>query len=893
MANYTQLIRIINDNIKANGNQEITGPVLNAVLQVIVKELSKGALFAGIANTTTNPPAYDGNVFYLAIEPGTYSNFGVIVPNGSIGIISNRSSDWKVTLINTYYEIDVDTLMQDSPSSDDIDEAIGSLADLRRAITVGVPIVGKSASGGNSTVAIAQVKQLSDTEVRVVMLNTGTVDGSNELVPIIKKITNSAGRLSLSTEAPTSFIGPLSSLNTSEKDSVVKAINEVNTGLKSVIKPYVVDLTSLLAARDSESISTAIGGIDNLNGTVQKNQVIFGTLANGTVAVGIRVLGNQTTLTYFVDSVVGLTVNEVIITNTSGTLTKTANTHAVLTENMVINNLESDETTLPLSAAQGKVLATNKQGKTDKSLQTTDKTVTGAINEVNQAVKTKQDKLKPGTGVEITSDNTVNVTLDTTVFKVVASLPESPAAGDENKIHLVPAESTEEGNIYTEYVFVNGKWEEFGTYRSEVDLTPYLKKVDAEATYQKITDDTLATAAKTIVGAINEVKSSADTNTGNITRIDRAVGKPVIEDINLTTDLENGYYWNTSGVKKANTNYSVKYVNLSKGDLLIVNAIATSDIALLTVVDNTHTKAVQLIDSAGAGSASVKVSFLADRNCIVAISYNATAQISNNYAYIVKSSQNTAIAEIATSTAALHKIYETYGAVYNADTGYWELNGLTDITEEQMLDIYNVSMAAFNGFSKEGTCMVGLRYATIRTIFDKYSDRPAIWRSTYMKFSAFAAFQICSSLETVVLGNENSALQLAGGWSAMFSECVLLRTLKWLDLSSLSGIPDGSEFSNCAKLAEVRIKGISTNLNFKDSPLLSLESMQYIVDNAANTKAITVTVHPTTYSYLTGTTQPTAEVGGTTEEWQALVTTAQGKQISFAVPEETQSEVTE
>lgn len=382
MANYTQLIRTINGSIKANGNQEITGPVLNAVLQAIVNGLSEGSLFVGIANTTTNPPTYDGDVFYIAVEPGTYSNFGVIVPNGSIGIIYNTSNDWEVILINTYYEIDVDTLMQDSPSSDDIDEAIGSFTYLKRAINLEIPFFGRSASGGNSTVAIAQVKQLSDNEVRVVMLNTGTVDGSNELVPIIKKITVSAGRLSLSTEAPTSFIGPLSSLSTSEKDSVVKAINEVDTGLKSVIKPYVVDLTSLLAAQDSESISTAIGGIDNLNGTVQKNQVIFGTLANGTVAVGIRVLGNQTTLTYFVDSVVGLTVNEVIITNTSGTLTKTANTHAVLTENMVINNLESDETTLPLSAAQGKVLATDKQDKTDESLQTSDKTVVGAINEV-------------------------------------------------------------------------------------------------------------------------------------------------------------------------------------------------------------------------------------------------------------------------------------------------------------------------------------------------------------------------------------------------------------------------------------------------------------------------------------------------------------------------------
>lgn len=382
MANYTQLLKIISDNIKANGKQEITGQLLGGILQGIVREVSKGSLFAGIANTTTNPPAYDGNVFYIAVEPGTYSNFGVIVPNGSIGIISNTSGDWEVQLINIYYEIDVDTLMQDNPSSEDINEAIGSFTYLKRAITVGVPFFGRGTSGGNSILAIAQVKQLSDTEVRVVMLNTGTVDGSNELVPIIKKITNSAGQLSLSTEAPTSFVGPLSSLNTTDKGSVVEAINEVNTDLKSAVKPYVVNLTNLLAAQDSQSISTAIGGIDNLNGTVQKNQVIFGTLANGTVAVGVRVLGNQTTLTYFVDSVVGLTVNEVIITNTSGTLTKTANTHAVLTENMVINNLESDETTLPLSAAQGKVLATNKQDKTDESLQTTDKTIIGGINEL-------------------------------------------------------------------------------------------------------------------------------------------------------------------------------------------------------------------------------------------------------------------------------------------------------------------------------------------------------------------------------------------------------------------------------------------------------------------------------------------------------------------------------
>lgn len=458
MANYTQLIKTINDNIKANGNQEITGPVLNAVLQAIVRGMSEGALFAGIADTTTNPPAYDGDVFYIAIEPGKYSNFGADVPRGSIGVLHNMGGNkWVAFPINTYYTIDVDTLMRDSPSSDDIDEAIGGLTYLKRAIITGMPFFGRSASGDN-TVAIAQVEQLSANEVRVVMLNTGTIDGSNELVPIIKKITVSAGQLSLSTEAPTSFIGPLSSLNTNERGSVVGAINEVNTGLESAVKPYVVDLTDLLAAQNSESISTAIGGIDNLNGTVQKNQVIFGTLANGTVAVGIRVLGNQTTLTYFVDSVVGLTVNEVIITNTSGTLTKTANTHAVLTENMVVDNLESDEATLPLSAAQGKYLSeevkTNYQKKNDNALSTTDKTVVGAINELQKVLglenvtKVNVEVGEAGAYISTFGTKTTNISYD--ISKPIALKAGQVLYGKtySNPYFTVLSESTDENDRY-------------------------------------------------------------------------------------------------------------------------------------------------------------------------------------------------------------------------------------------------------------------------------------------------------------------------------------------------------------------------------------------------------------------------------------------------------------
>ena len=47
-------------------------------------------------------------------------------------------------------------------------------------------------------------------------------------------------------------------------------------------------------------------------------------------------------------------------------------------------------------------------------------------------------------------------------------------------------------------------------------------------------------------------------------------------------------------------------------------------------------------------------------------------------------------------------------------------------------------------------------------------------------------------------------------------------------------------------------------------------------------------VHPTTYSYLQGTSEPTEQVGGTREEWMELVTSAQAKQIAFATTEPAQ-----
>lgn len=87
MANYEQLKQAVSDVIKTNGNQEITGSVMQSVLLSMISSLGKKYQFAGIATPTTNPGTPDQNVFYIAGE-GTYVNFSnQIIEVGQLGVL--------------------------------------------------------------------------------------------------------------------------------------------------------------------------------------------------------------------------------------------------------------------------------------------------------------------------------------------------------------------------------------------------------------------------------------------------------------------------------------------------------------------------------------------------------------------------------------------------------------------------------------------------------------------------------------------------------------------------------------------------------------------------------------------------------------------------------------
>ena len=117
--------------------------------------------------------------------------------------------------------------------------------------------------------------------------------------------------------------------------------------------------------------------------------------------------------------------------------------------------------------------------------------------ELEEALDKKQDKLIPGKGIEITEDNVINCTLDTQIFEFVDELPPLTEA-KENKIYLVPKEENQgEYQVYVEYIvtdiideagFPTKTWEKIGEYDLGIELAPYLKIADAEATYVKKSD---------------------------------------------------------------------------------------------------------------------------------------------------------------------------------------------------------------------------------------------------------------------------------------------------------------------------------------------------------------------------------------------------------------------
>lgn len=215
------------------------------------------------------------------------------------------------------------------------------------------------------------------------------------------------------------------------------------------------------------------------------------------------------------------------------------------------------------------------------------------------------------------------------------------------------------------------------------------------------------------------------------------------------------------------------------------------------------------------------------------------------------------------SGSPLHDLFVAAGAVWDTSSKRWTVGSVTGISNSVMTKIYSLSHNVLNNSNWDSALYsvdIPVNLPPRKAPNQFTSEINVTARSTFTG----------SNLKTIYLCPESTFVR--------FSDCTYL----FFECKQLGTIVGGMTFENrnnnaaltgCKSLQEIRIKQLRYNVNLKDSPLLTLESFQYLVENATNTSAITVTVHADVYAKLTDPQQA---------DWYAVNTAAQGKQISFA-----------
>ena len=192
--------------------------------------------------------------------------------------------------------------------------------------------------------------------------------------------------------------------------------------------------------------------------------------------------------------------------------------------------------------------------------------------------------------------------------------------------------------------------------------------------------------------------------------------------------------------------------------------------------------------------------------------------------------------------SSLRDLYISAGAKYNEATGYYELNGLTDITEEEMRTIWQEDLS---GWYQKG--------------------RTNLTRNISVKGNT-GGYNGGIDIACICINNKNLQVFNLGAdcfaryMDSAFRECSNLETIdtrfRVVPYDTSLGI---NTFSGCIKLKDVRFNNhylrMKATLNLYDSPLISKESVLSAItttDNASATSAgfLTITLHADAYARL-------------------------------------------
>lgn len=183
----------------------------------------------------------------------------------------------------------------------------------------------------------------------------------------------------------------------------------------------------------------------------------------------------------------------------------------------------------------------------------------------------------------------------------------------------------------------------------------------------------------------------------------------------------------------------------------------------------------------------------------------------------------------------LHYAYEAAGAVWNPSTGYWEYRakegGLVDLTNDDMRVCY--SEAWLNSSVNSGVFFNTQARTTINYM---------VWTATYNFDNSIRG----TNLEVVFLrGRGSSALPKSMIGTLCF--CPKLKVIA--DVIDLQYNASDVELRNCPLLTTVWLKNAKKSIILSASSKLSIESLLYMINNAAPTSQIIIKLHPVVYSH--------------------------------------------
>ena len=295
---------------------------------------------------------------------------------------------------------------------------------------------------------------------------------------------------------------------------------------------------------------------------------------------------------------------------------------------------------------------------------------------------------------------------------------------------------------------------------------------------------------------------------------------------------------------------------LNAYQLAVLNGEYTGDYAgyqrwLARYAENTANEAVNIANEAKENS-STALSTAQKASEAANDAKKAVANKQDTLTLTVKDNGNIVIGNIQGQTKEFmpatpsgdpnHYMYEKCGAVWNGDTGYWELNGLTDLTNEDMQECYSVGNVYMNPITS------AYQYASKKF-------RTNMWVDQYFDGNYDAPFSSVfrnnSKLEVINLkGNITEyivySLTSNGNIDYCFRNCDSFRRM--IGIVKINGKSLTNTFFHCYKLEEIYINGVNTNASFADSSNLSKESLLYLI-NKAGTAEFTITLHADTYAW--------------------------------------------